>query len=210
MESARDEYYARMERAHAAERDGLYRIAVEWALSAWGFIDGMMQFERRYEKKEFASVVAIDIVLRYAPLLLDSKSLDTLESLLRESKRIERITSDDMGEKLATAREQMWLNHRLWSHLEATPGARQDELRQVLGGEQHYWRDVSEIWAKMGLLKRQPDGGSYRLNFSTRMGELTHGKCPACGKVVEAPKAMFFDDLTCPQCRTSAAFVLVA
>src|SRR5438445_210985 len=104
MEAHRDEYQARMAAARAAERDGLYREAMAEALSAWDFIDGMMQYEKRYEERSFDSVAAIDLVLRYAPLLLDRKSLDTLERLLKEYRRIERDTDADMGAKLASAR----------------------------------------------------------------------------------------------------------
>jgi len=67
MESHRNDYYALMAQAWAAHHKGLYRKAVEWALSSWDHIDGMMQYERRYGKKEFESIEAIDMVLKYAP-----------------------------------------------------------------------------------------------------------------------------------------------
>ena len=108
---------------------------------------------RRYKEEEFETINAIDLALKYAPLLLDFESLDELEQLLKDRKRIEKNTSHDLNDKLATARTQMWEAHRLWDHLERNPHSRQSELRQVLGGDQAQWRAIAELWEKMGLLQ---------------------------------------------------------
>ena len=104
----------------------------------------------------------------------------------------------------------MWGNHSLWDHLERHPEARQDELRTVLGGDQETWRAVAERWEKMGLLRRTPEGGSYRLALITRMGQVVPGKCPTCGEVVEAPKSMFLEETTCPECTQSVQFTILS
>ncbi|HEV8605608.1 MAG TPA: hypothetical protein VGQ99_09595 [Tepidisphaeraceae bacterium] len=210
MEAHCENYHALMARAQAAERSGLFRVTVDVAISAFGHIDGMMQFERKYEEKEFVSVTAVEVVLRYAPLLFCSEYLDKLESLLGEYRRIERDTSADLAAKVAEARARMWNNHRLWGHLELHPETRQDELRQILGGEQEYWRSVIEAWEKMGLVRRTPERGSYRLALSTRMGEVVRGKCPKCAQVAEAPKAMLLDEVECKRCGGRVLFVLLA
>jgi hypothetical protein len=209
MEAHHAEYGARMSAARTAERDGLYREAMSHALSAWEFIDGMMQYAKRYEERSVDSVSAIDLVLRYAPLLLDRKSLDTLEGLLKEYRRIERDVEADMGGKLAKARANLWENHRLWAHLETNGDVRQDELRRHLGGEQERWRAVSEAWEAMGLVHRRPEGGSYRVELSTRLGQVVKAKCPRCGKAQDAPKAMFLEELACPKCHRKVEFVLL-
>lgn len=210
MEAHAAEYERLISEAHGAERRGLYRLAVECAFSAWGHIDGMMQYRRRYEDESFESVQAIEIVLRYAPLLLDATSLDTLEELLKTRRRLEKNTSDSLADKLAEARERLWANHRLWDHLEWHPNARQDELRQVLGGEQDYWQTVASAWEAMQLLIREPEGRSYRLNLATRMGAVVPAKCSACGETVEAPKGMLLENSPCPHCDTTTEFVFVA
>jgi hypothetical protein len=210
MEAHRREYQSRMAEAFSAERKGLYRAAVAAALSAWDFIDGMMQYERKYEERQFASVSAIDMILKYAPLLLDFRCLDRLEGLLEDFKRIERDTSDDLGERLKTARAQMWDNRRLWEHLELHPGARQDELRQVLGNDQEYWRSVCHAWDRMGLLQRIAAAGSYTLTLSTRLGQVISAKCPSCGNRAQAPKAMFLEQLECQKCGTAVLFVILS
>ena len=210
MEAHHAEYHARMEAAQAAERSGMYRAAVEGAISAWEHIDGMMQYDRKYEDREFARVDAIQMVLKYAPLLLDLRKLDQLDELLAKYKRIAKNTSDDLVADLDKARSRIWANHRLWSYLEAHPESRQDELRQILGGEQDYWRWVAEAWEKMGLLCRTPERGSYRLALTTRMGQVVPGRCPSCGHVVEAPKAMLLESSTCPECRSAVVFVILS
>ncbi len=209
MEIAYEAYYSRMARAREAAQQGLHRSAVQEALEAWPFIDGMMQYARRYKHEEFDTVSAIDLVLKYVPLLLDFRQLDRLEALLKEYRRIERDTAADVGEQLAKARLRMWAAHRLWDYIESRPDVRQAELRTVLGGNQQEWVGIVETWEKMGLLRRTAESGTYTLSFCTRMGEVIPSKCPACGGVTEAPKAMLLEPLTCPACKKKVAFVLL-
>ncbi len=209
MQDHRDRYGAIMSEARRAHQQGLCREAVELAMSCWEYIDGMMQYERKYEQREFDSIDAIEMVLRYAPVLFDYASLDRLDALLEEKRRIERDTSADMAERLADARSLMWDAHRLWNHLEHHADVRQDQLRLVLGGNQDRWRSIAEAWDKMGLITRKPQGGSYELELSTRLGQVVDGKCSACGGTVEAPKAMFLEKLKCPGCGKQAMFIIL-
>jgi hypothetical protein len=204
-----DLYERRMAAAREAARQGLYRRAVEEALEAWPFIDGMMQYARKYKQEEFDTIPAIDLVLQYAPLLLDFRQLDRLGALLKECRRIERDTEADVGEQLATARARMWAAHRLWDYIEQHPDVRQAELRSALGGQQQDWVDILTTWEEMGLLRRTRDSGTYRLALSTRMGEVISAKCPECGAVAEAPKAMLLDALRCAECSKHVVFVLI-
>ncbi|HVP11023.1 MAG TPA: hypothetical protein VMV94_07530, partial [Phycisphaerae bacterium] len=123
MEAHRAQYYELIAKARAARQDGRYREAVELAMSSWEYVDGMMQYERKYEDKEFNSVEGIDVVLKYAPLLFDLDSLNRLEDLLKDRRRIERDTSADMGDKLAKATAMMWEARRMWNYLEREPGS---------------------------------------------------------------------------------------
>jgi hypothetical protein len=210
MEQHWSEYQSSMTQARSSEENGLYRAAVDSALSAWDHIDGMLQYERKYAENSSDRIMAIEIILKYSPLLLNFGNLNKLEALLQSSRRIEKTDEGSLNEKLASARAEMWENHRLWSYLEANPGARQDELRRVLGGDQDYWREVAGVWEKMGLLHRVREGGSYRLAFATRMGALVAGKCPSCGGTTEAPKAMLLEPTKCPECRKTGLFVILA
>ena len=79
MEQHHTAYHEKVAKARSAERTGLYRRAMQLALSSWEHVDGMMQYERKYENAEFDTIPAIEMVLKYAPLLLDFESLDTQE-----------------------------------------------------------------------------------------------------------------------------------
>jgi hypothetical protein len=209
MEAHKRSYAWHMHEAKRAESTGVYRAAVKSAVSAWEHIDGMMRYENKYENRDFDNIDAIDLVLKYAPLLFDFRSLEGLEQLLAKNKRIQKSKANDPAEKLATARGQMWANHRLWQHLEQNPDCRQDELQKVLGGEQAKWRAVVEGWVKIGIVRRFPNGGSCLLTLSTRMGQIVPAKCPSCGKVAEAPKRIFLETMRCPGCRLDVAFVFL-
>jgi hypothetical protein len=214
MEYNRSEYNAWMERAKLAEGQVLYVKAIEAAMRAWQHIDGMIQFEKKYglyrERDEpFGKIAAIELVLDLAPLLLHFEALNALENLLRQCPRLARKGSASLVDKLASARERMWLNHRLWDHLDRNPDARQDELRSALGGDQDNWRSLAGEWEAMGLIRRRPEGGTYRLTLSTRMGEQVRAKCPSCGNVAEGSKAMFLEMVPCTKCCAKALFVIL-
>ncbi len=210
MADHQHQYQMLMDDARAAEQAGFYRVVVEKALECWQHIDGMMRYERKYQDKEFASVPAIDLILKYAPLLLDFASLDKLEKLLKDCRRIEKNTSDTLAVKLAAARALIWDAHSLWDHLERNLDSRQDELRKLLGGKQQRWRGMAEAWEKMGLLRREPEAGTYRLTLLTRLGEIVSVKCPACGNVAEAPKVMCWEETPCPRCQARVLFVILS
>jgi hypothetical protein len=210
MEAHRDAYLAILSSVYRAIQRGAYQEAVDIAQTSWPYIDGMMQYARKYEERDFASVELIDVVLKYAPLLFDIKSLDSIDGLLDEQRRIERNTSKDLGDELNAAKSRMWDAHRLWNHLERHPEARQDELRATLGGNQESWRSVAEVWEKMGLIRRTPEAGSYRLALVTSLDAVVPGKCPACGHIATAPKAALLEELGCTQCKTTVLHVLLS
>ena len=55
-------YQHKLSRARDAQSRGLYREAMESAVSAWEHIDGMMQYGRRYEDAEFDRIKLTDLV----------------------------------------------------------------------------------------------------------------------------------------------------
>jgi hypothetical protein len=210
MELARANYFARLSDARLALQTGLYAIAIQHAVSSLEFVDGMMQFERKYEKREFKSIETIDIVLRYAPLIFDYQSLDALDSLLRSQKRIDKNASADLAAMLARARQLMWDAHRFWDLLEQSREFRQDEARKTLGGDQDCWRWLAESWEAMGYLRRTPEGGSYRLALITRMDDAVMARCPECGATGRAPKSKVLYEINCPKCRARVCFVILS
>jgi hypothetical protein len=210
MESHQAEYHALISQTRLALQEGLYAKAVELASSSWDFIDGMMQYERKYEGKEFDSVEGIDIVLEFAPLLFNFQSLDKLELLLKSQRRIDKHASDDLADRLSKARTRMWEAHRLWNHLERVSESNQEEFCSELGGDQTVWRTIAETWEEMGLIRRTPDGRSHRVALKTRMDEPVVAKCPSCAAIAKARKAKLLEEVTCPKCERAVVFVILA
>ena len=210
LESDQVRYHELMDQVRSALKGGRHDEAVRLAASSYKHIDGMMQFERKYKDTEFSNIEAIDVVLDYAPLLFHSQLLDDLENLLKSERRIDRDASDDLAGDLSKARERMWEAYRLWNHIEKTGECRQDELRTELGGKQDEWRFITESWEKIGVIRRTPDRGSYRLSFSTRLDDDALAKCPACGAVIQQPKYKLLDDVDCLKCQTKGTFVFLS
>lgn len=202
-------YRASMEAAEAAEAKGVYRDVIRHAVSAWDYVDGMLQFANKYENREPPNVPAIDLALKYAVLLLDLKTVDACEAFLSRSKHIEKRTTDNLPGKLSVAREALWGNHRFWTHLEQSLDVRQDQLHYKLGGDPAHWRSVVKAWERMGLITRVPIGKTALLSLATRLGQVVPAKCSSCGEIAEAPKAMFLEPMSCPACKSESSFVLL-
>jgi hypothetical protein len=209
MEAHSREYNTCLAFARTAAAGGYFRKAVEYGLAAWDHIDGMIQCARRYGGRETVSVDAIELVLTYAPALLDFISLSTLGNLLKTYKRIERGSTDDLAERLESATREMWEAHGLFHYLEQHPDVDRQQLLADVGADHKRSLRTLEHWERMGLLQQTRKNSSIRVALSTRLGAVCYAKCPRCGDVSEAPKAMFLEPLKCPQCRHTSAFVLI-
>lgn len=209
LEADRDEYRVRDQASRAAIAEARYADAVRIAASALPLIDGMMQYERKYEGRDFESVGAIDTVLRYAPLLLDEMVLGTVAAALDEYRRIERDTKADLGTGLDEARRRLWMNRRLLDLVMKEPGIRQDDLRQRLRGEQDYWLAAVHAWVGMGLLRREAYGTSYRLFMGTDLQQSVWAKCASCGSIAQRTREQWVGGGLCGNCCTESLFVRV-
>jgi len=193
-----------------AHNESQFLDAIKLAIRACVYIDGLMQFETRFEKRSTRkSLELIDYVLQYAPLVFDLESLRTIEELLKSHKRIEKNTTTDLTANLRKATELLWNAHRLWDTLEKTIDLAEDNLHSVLGGEQKLWRNISESWNEMGLIQRIPKENSYRLSLTTRVTNPARGKCSACGATGTATMGTFLEEITCPRCKATVTFVLL-
>jgi hypothetical protein len=212
MEAHHAAYQAHSKEAHAAEQGGMYKAAIGHAKAGWPHAEGFVHYVRKVEEREPGDLRAFHLVLKYAPLLLDYRTLDDLGKFAEEHKRSQVIAALGLGDLVSAARQRMLANHRLWSYLQDKGDVVQSQLRTLLGGEQEDWRETAETWSEMGLLDRTPlpGGGTYCLSLATRMGQLIPAKCPQCGHVAEAPKAMFLEPMTCPECDAKVSFVLLA
>jgi hypothetical protein len=196
-----------MRRAH---KEGDVLRAIQFAVDACDYIDGMMQFEKRFEKRaERKSVETVDYVFKYAPLVFDRKSIERIGALLKEQKRIDKTATDDLAADFAQTVDLMWDAHRLWEAIRTIPGLRQDELKLRLGGNQERWRAIAESWEELGLIHRTPDRSSYLLSLTTRRNTPIRGKCSSCGATGKATRGTFLEDITCPKCKATVTFVIL-
>jgi hypothetical protein len=211
LEADSDRHQELMAEARAKLQRGELSQAIQAAVSAWPYVDGMMQYDRRWgSKSEFETVDSIALVLRYAPLLFDFDSLEKLSALLKSQRRIDKNAAADIGADLDVAKATMWDAHRLWALLQSEGEIRQDTLRQRFGGDQDRWRWISETWDRIGLVRRTPESGSYRLSIVTRLDSRIRGKCSSCGAVGQAPRIQLLQAISCPKCKRSGFFVLLA
>jgi hypothetical protein len=209
MEFHRGQYYALVEKARTALDEGLYMEALELAVASWEHIDGMMQYERKYEGAAFETVEGIEIVLAHAPLLFDFQALSRLELLLKSQRRIDKHASDDLAAKLAEARAVMWEAHQLWNHLMQVSHepARRDPAEAIDANQR--WKAIVESWEQMEIAWTVTTRNCIRPALRTQMDGLTFGKCPSCAAVVKARKIRLLEAGQCPQCSKSVAFVLL-
>jgi hypothetical protein len=195
----------------AAHRERRILDAIKIAVDSFDYVDGMMQFERRFEdRSERRSVETINYILRYAPLVFDQTSLDKLGDVLKSRKRIDKYATADLTDNLRRANELMWDAHRLWTLLEHTTVMSQDKLRASLGGDQDRWRNIAETWDEIGLIERIPERCSYRIILATRTSAIVRGKCPKCGATGKAPMGTLLEVITCPKCNVASTFVILS
>lgn len=209
LQEAQTRYDDLTNQMREAERAGNFELAIRLAKQAWQFVDDMMKFEKRYEGGTFRSVPCIELVLRYAPLLLDKASLIELAHLLKAKRSIDRNATDDLAERVDQSHSKLMSAYQLWRHVECHPLAKQDELREHLGGEQAHWLALAEQMCSVGLFKRQPCGASYTLSIATSLQESMRGKCSGCGARVRATKWELLGTQKCPGCKQLCMFCML-
>jgi hypothetical protein len=209
MEAHHSEYHTCLSLAREAEEEKDFQTALNWVVSSWVHIDGMLRFERKYQGEESCRIFGLLTAFRLAPLLLDFERLDALESLLKKGKRVAKASVDDLGDELSKARQLLADAHRLWDYLERHGEIRQDDLRTTFGGNQDIWRWMAEQWGKMLILKRRREGNSYRLTLTTQLSSSMRAKCPSCGVIAKASQEKLLAEQLCPKCGVRGHFVLL-
>jgi len=209
LEQHDNAYQALMYQANTALRSNQYREAIELAVSAWDHIDGMLQFHRKFADKEVAGLQTIDIVLHYAPLLMDFEILDRVETLLHGHKRLTKSTGIDWGSQLRTARATMWECHQLWTYLEEH-GTIDESSPEFRKHADEHWPRIAEGWIEMELLARDRSGNKSLLFLVTDLSHVVLAKCPSCAAVVKGRKSGCLEEHHCPKCHQKHVFVMLA
>jgi hypothetical protein len=208
MENHYDLHMRSIDRIKNLDAQGHYTEALKTAYEALDYIDGMIQYANKYNNQRFMNIKSIDYILEYAPLRFDFEGLERLKNINKLHKRIQISLDINIQDKITESQNLMYAAHQLWNYLENHPQALQNQLTKCLGSKQNQWNSIIKMWDKMGLIIRKKEGDTYNLDLRTRMGGLTFGKCPNCGCVQEAPKAMLLESTKCPDCGELVSFIL--
>lgn len=208
LETECHKYEYHLEKARQAEQEGRWGHIVDNAKSAWQHIDGMMQYRRKYESREFDSIEAIDLVVQYAPLRFDYKSLDELDQLMKEYKRIEKNTLSDMRQKLIEASSLMDYAYDLWHCLISAEEQRQLSLDELQSKQPDRWNFVIHHWIRMGVVVGA-EPASTKIELTTSISRRTRAKCSSCGALVQAVTHKFYEEQACPKCKVNGWFVIL-
>ena len=209
LQAEHAQYHHDLAAALRLAEEGNYDQAINHAMEAWHHVEDMMKFSRRWEKREFDSVPCIDLVLRLAPVLLHSESLERLTEVLKENKGIDRMAGDDLAARLADAIGKLRAAYRVLDLVERNPGLLQGELDDRLGGDQSQWRSISEGLEKSGALLRTPERPTYRLRLAFGIDRKLVGKCVACGRQALGSYENIIASPQCPSCGHTDALVIV-
>jgi hypothetical protein len=163
-----------------------------------------MQYVRKYEGAETCAVEAIDIILEWAPLLLDVSVLDRLAAFLKNHRTIEKNAASDLRAGQLHARAVMWDAYTSWNEIENRDSEYKDFSGQVAESECSQRRSITDAWRRMQVVNRSS------LTFCTRVDAPSLAKCPFCGAVAKAKKKVFLEAQACPKCQTKGFFVILA
>lgn len=203
---------------HYAERWGAVRQclercdfggAIKHAVASLPFIDEMMAYETKYQGTEFTSVETIDVVLRIAPPLFFVQAINELGDLLRAKKRIDRLASDDLAERLVHARHNMDAACHLWNALESHGTVDETSLIKSFR-RSSTWQEISSVWHEAGVAEPVTLSGSRHWRLVTRMASLARVKCSGCGVKGKASKEKLLQTIRCPRCGVEGYFTLLS
>lgn len=205
MEADHAKYHDLVNKSRSADQSGDWQKAIQLSITAWESIDGMIRYASKYEGTPPSSIEAIDIVLKNAPVVLQSGSMQAVDTLLEQNKRIARI-APTLTDKLATARRLMAQAHRAWDCLEQNEVATLQEIRKCLGDDRLDSDSILRIWCAFGLVRHVSGGFA----LVTRLASIVQAKCSHCGRSARQPKRHFLVPTACAHCRNTTDFVILA
>lgn len=209
LAQARTAYVGEATAAAVALANGRYKDALRLALGTLDDVDAMIQYRAKYEKTEVTSVETIDLILRYAPLLLDTAAIDELASVLKRYKRIDRVIPADLASETVQARRRTEIACNLHSIIRREGHIAVSRLlEQLPADERPIGKAILLEWLSMGIATKQADASESMIELTTVMARPARGVCFSCGAEVTAPKRLLAQGGTCPGCRKKSIFVL--
>ena len=158
----------------------------------------------QYRKKksiepETPSLLAFRAISKYAPAFFEHAAMETLLTFVK-SNRLLANHEQRFLQLVESALECEEVARVLWNHIEQHTGFLQRNIHETLGIDQDTAVGVLNIWEEFGVIFREPECGSYRLRFRTRLDALVEGICPSCGVRGKGRKEVFFRATACKKC----------
>jgi hypothetical protein len=195
---------AEYDRLHAAALAAVGRVdfdaALDHCIDSLKHVDGMMQFEKRWEKRQFHSVETIDLLLRYAPILQRRDCLDALTTILAADRRIDRLATADLAALLLEADLRFRRVSQLIDFVGEFGNAAREMLAARYGGPPEEWAALSETLEQVHYLTTVHTGDRLELQRRTDISRDASGQCRNCGTVARAPLEDLLGGCVCQSC----------
>jgi hypothetical protein len=192
------------DRLHAAAHDAVARAdfdaALDHCIESLKHVAGMMQFEKRWENRQFRSVETIDLLLRYAPVLQRRDCLDALATVLDTDRRIDRLASADLASLLVEAESRIRRVSQLIDLFSDLGQVEPQTLAARYGGADEEWRALAATLEHVNYLTKVQTGDRVELRRRTNLARPVAGKCRHCGTIALASFGELLDCLVCRSC----------
>ncbi len=182
-----------------------YSAAIALGLKSFEFIDGMIQYERKYEDKENPSHPTIKAVLTFAPVVFGWKAIDEVEALLNSTRRIEKNSNEDWRQRIADSRQLQKRALHLWSSMLS----QETYLPEAIEVSRKDRQFILKSWEEMGFTTTSGSVAENVLVLASSKMERTRAKCMHCGEVAVSTKEKFLSEVKCPRCSMLTLFVML-
>lgn len=185
-----------------AQQNHLYSQAIDYALQSFPFIDGMIQYERRYKKTEQINQPTLKLILAFSPVIFRWHSIDQVEVLINTTKRIERNSDIEWRSKIDESRKLLISAQNLWNSIETL----QHDFSTIDPISRSF---ILTAWERIGLVSIVKDSKTFQYQFVSALNARYRAKCPECGQICDATKESLLSKLKCPRCMVTSYFVLL-
>lgn len=195
-------------RLHA---EGEMLAAVSMAVSGWPYIDGMLQYERRFGDRHATRIIdSIELVLVLAPLTFDIESLEGLGELLRTHRRIASSSASDLNQRLVDARALLWDAYDIWDQLEREGEVSWNTLLAARACATDAVERLLRDWDEMGLASWIVRDNVKFVRLANSFDTRVNGTCPECGAVFQCPKSHCLKRRLCKRCDRRSLLVITS
>lgn len=183
--------------AELAYTEGKLTVSIDFALQSLQFIDGMIQFEKRFKKSEVIQQPTLKLILVNAPIIFRFQAINDVEEFLNRTKRVEKNSSIDWRKMIEEARRLLDSALHLWQLIETESDINcVDRIGRVY---------LLNAWERMGVVTHQLQGYS----ITSAMNARYRAKCFGCGQVFDSNKDSLLSEMSCPVCKTMQYFVIL-